>query len=366
MSQTWKITSPNSNGFLPNTIPQTLEDNNIFEILANDLPNLIANNKVRTDLINELSVIDINNFNITKDNVERYFQILCYFASAYVHKGEPTNLLPKEISIFLVKLSKLVERPPILSYASYCLTNWRLIDFTKPIFADNIDLIQKFSNIRDETWFIVIHTEIEYIASQIVDEINKCFDDVNYIGDNFGNSLDIIAAWLEKINNVLARMPEQCSPDVYFKEVRPYIFGFNNLIYEDCFNNEPQTFRGETGAQSSIIPMLLISMGIKHKESMLTKHLEDMRNYMPKEHREFLTGLENITENFDLRSMAINSGQTEKYNKCLEQLIIFRKKHLEYAVEYIHKKVENPAGTGGTPYIPWLSELIRETEEFYI
>ena len=56
----------------------------------------------------------------------------------------------------------------------------------------------------------------------------------------------------------------------------------------------------------------------------------------------------------------------EPYNACLEGLIAFRKQHLEYAVGYIEKKVTDPKGTGGTPYINWLSELVRETEEFYL
>ena len=84
------------------------------------------------------------------------------------------------------------------------------------------------------------------------------------------------------------RMPEGCSADVYFKKVRPYIFGFTNIIYEGCFDNAPQNYRGETGAQSSIVPTMLRAFGIEHKNSMLTQHLEDMLTYMPAPHREFI------------------------------------------------------------------------------
>ena len=38
----------------------------------------------------------------------------------------------------------------------------------------------------------------------------------------------------------------------------------------------------------------------------------------------------------------------------------------DYAVNYIEKKVDNPLGTGGTPYIPWLKQLIEETREFLL
>jgi site-specific DNA recombinase len=43
-------------------------------------------------------------------------------------------------------------------------------------------------------------------------------------------------------------------------------------------------FRGETGAQSSIMPLLVAFMKIPHCTSMLTTYLIDMRNYMPAEH----------------------------------------------------------------------------------
>ena len=61
------------------------------------------------------------------------------------------------------------------------------------------------------------------------------------------------------------RMPEKCDPFIYYNRVRPYIFGWKNnpatpqgVIYEevDEYNGKPQLFRGETGAQSSIVPAL--------------------------------------------------------------------------------------------------------------
>jgi indoleamine 2,3-dioxygenase len=30
-------------------------------------------------------------------------------------------------------------------------------------------------------------------------------------------------------------------------------------------------------------------------------------------------------------------------------------------LEYIRKRVEDPRGTGGTPYMEWLAQLIEET-----
>jgi hypothetical protein len=40
--------------------------------------------------------------------------------------------------------------------------------------------------------------------------------------------------------------------------------------------------------------------------------------------------------------------------------------HLGFADEYINKRVSDPRGTGGTPYMQWLAQLIRETREHMI
>jgi len=174
--------------------------------------------------------------------------------------------------------------------------------------------------------------------------------------------LNQIKTSLINMNKALNRMPEECSPEHYFLFVRPYIFSFENVVYEDCFHGKPQTFRGETGAQSSIIPAFLAALEIKHKDSMLTHHLQEMRDYMPKDHRIFLNNLENSSVH--LREVAKKDSKLKPlYNECLMQLIDFREKHFEYAINYIANKVENPKGTGGTPYVPWLKQLKEETKQ---
>jgi indoleamine 2,3-dioxygenase len=53
-----------------------------------------------------------------------------------------------------------------------------------------------------------------------------------------------------------------------------------------------QSFRGETGAQSSIIPALDAALGIAHAEDMLHRYLKEMRHYMPPKHRGFIETVE--------------------------------------------------------------------------
>ena len=78
---------------------------------------------------------------------------------------------------------------------------------------------------------------------------------------------------LEGILATMQRMPEHCDPYVYYHRVRPYIFGWHNnpalpggLVYEGvaAYAGTGQTFRGETGAQSTIVPCLDAILGVEH------------------------------------------------------------------------------------------------------
>jgi indoleamine 2,3-dioxygenase len=365
----WKI---KGNGFLPSADPIKrlyLPDASQIENLAFNLPKSVANHTVRHDLCNDLSQIkDINDFLdaiSTPEQAERAMMLFSYFASSFIHApGEPkVYVLPKEIAVPLTKLGQMVSRPPILSYASYCLYNWERIDPSKPIELENIKLLQNFTlsdGRRDENWFILIHVDIEAKAAFAVDAIQQMLTckEEEVIGEILTDLYNAMTGMYE----TLCRMEEECSTDVYFSKVRPYIFSYENIIFEGV-GAEPLTYRGETGAQSSCIPAIQTALGIKHKDSMLTVHLKDMRNYMPVTHRNWLSELE---QDRNFRMWAVKLNLKDEYNKCVERLFDFRNKHLEYAVNYIQKKVADPKGTGGTPYIKWLSDLVNETKEFYL
>jgi indoleamine 2,3-dioxygenase len=297
------------------------------------------------------------------------FLLFSYIASAYVHSPglPPTERLPKVVAVPLVKLGQRVKRPPILSYASYCLHNWRRLDPAGEIKLGNIALLQNFSipddGKSDEDWFILVHVDIEARANGALNSMRSASRAMDaHDPQAMQHLLTTTADSLHQMNQTMNRMPEGCSADVYFKKVRPYIFGFNNIIYEGCFNNEPQNYRGETGAQSSIVPTMLRALGIEHKNSMLIQHLDDMQNYMPAPHRDF------IRHQVSVRDFVLKHRKQlgDAYNRCLTELIAFRSRHFEYAVNYIEKKVDNPIATGGTPYIPWLRQLIDETKEFLL
>lgn len=374
----WKLLD---RGFLPTPDPLSGFSHDRFahiEMLGRELPQLVHDRRFREaaaqalrDGVDWSRLADRNGA-----EAERLFMLFSYIASAYVHSPglPPVDRLPTAIAGPLVRLGEICQRPPILAYASYCLHNWRRIDPAGPIALGNIELLQNFSvagdGKKDEDWFILVHVDIEARAGAVLTACRSLAgtmaggDDVRVDA-----VLQNLLMGLRAINKTMDRMPEGCSPEVYFRKVRPYIFGFNDLVYEGCFDNKPQTYRGETGAQSSIVPTLLMALGIRHKDSMLMEHLNDMRNYMPAAHRQFIAEQASVREHVlgQIRSGAEAAAPLkEMYNACLAEVIAFRSRHFEYAINYIQKKVANPLATGGTPYVPWLRQLIEESKEHYL
>ena len=142
-------------------------------------------------------------------------------------------------------------------------------------------------------------------------------------------------------------------PALYYKTFRPYIRFFEGVVYEGV-DTSPLNFRGETGAQSSVIPALVALLKVPHRPTLLTNHLADMRQFMPAEHRAIL---ERIAAIPSIRALADKA----LFNEALEALATFREVHLDFAHRYIAQWVDDPRGTGGTPYLKWLAQLIEET-----
>lgn len=112
--------------------------------------------------------------------------------------------------------------------------------------------------------------------------------------------------------------------------------------------------RAATGAQSSIMPTLVAFMKVPHQQSALTDHLDDMRRFMPDEHRAIIGEVEAMPS---IRPWA----DRDAFNEVLEAMATFREVHYSWAEEYINRRVADPRGTGGTPYMTWLKQLIDET-----
>ncbi len=356
-------------GFLPQEDPAILLPPGweFLDEFGKQIPELIKSDRL-TLAARLLPIPDhraLVSLNETEKN--RAMMIYGFGASAYVHSSKPSqNLLCKNLAKPLVWLSSYFGKSPILSYCSYSLNNWSRIDPSKDIEVDNLKLIQNFIDLYDENWFILIHVDIERKASLAIEaavDAISCAEKENC--HNLLLNLGAVSTSLAMMINTLKRMTERCSPDVYYKKVRPWIMYFENVVYESV-EDKPKTLRGETGAQSSIMPFLEAVLGLTHQESVLTQHLRTMRFYMPLKHQLLIETVERTSQ---VREFIIKSGSAElkeTYNYCLERMFEFRDIHLGYANSYIHQKTTDPKGTGGTIFMPWLEQMRNETRQMLL
>ena len=165
------------NTFFPKTPPlksfkTKSKSLNLLSNIASSLPKLLLTDKVQPtiDRLNKdaLSVNKLfTNKNIKEINLA--MSHLSFVAHAYIWGGiKPNSVLPEVISKPWVKVSNYIGRPPILSYASYCLDNWYKIDNNQPISLDNVALINNFLGGVDEDWFVTIHVCIEDAATDAI------------------------------------------------------------------------------------------------------------------------------------------------------------------------------------------------------
>jgi indoleamine 2,3-dioxygenase len=349
-------------GFLPESDPATSFTRRpefaALDELGRDLPSLLHDGSFRR-YAQQLDIPSWPDGATTEEylpEMRLYYVRLGFLASAYVNQvgQDRATVLPRNIAVPLDRMCKLLGRPPILSYDGYALFNWKRFDRSGPIALGNIDTIQDFVHLYDEHWFILVHVEIEAIAAGVLDAIERA-DAAQKTRDaaQVNRALLDIASSVWKQAAVLRRIPEKMDPALYYRTFRPYITFFEGVLYEDV-EPQPASYRGETGAQSSIMPTLIAFMKIPHKASGLTNHLADMRNYMPAAHRALIERVERMPSIRDL-------AEKDPYNDVLEAIAVFREVHFGWAQEYINRWVADPRGTGGTPYMHWLKQLIDET-----
>jgi len=338
-----------------------------IETIASDLPDLIADGYIR-EVLEDLPIYD---FSVVKRDdpriLERLHMLYTYFANAYIHMGgTPTHHLPATIAVPVVYLSEQVNRLPMLTYAGMVLNNWKRLNPAKGLTIDNLEVLQTFTDLYDEQWFFLVHISIEARAGQLLDALRRALGAVK--ADDTQTVLAClrdIRTGLVDVVKIFHRMPDHCDPDRYYQQIRQPLFGLQDVIFEGVpqFKNQPQTFMGGSGAQSTIIPAVLATLGVEHQHSHLTHYLTAIRSYMPQEHQDFVDSL--TTQ--DLRDYCkLHLHLQDAYNHCLQQMMTFRRAHFYYAKTYIFEKSTEAVGTGGTAFMDFLNVLIQETEAHFL
>jgi indoleamine 2,3-dioxygenase len=340
---------------------------------ASQLSALITSGEVRAHL-QAVPLPDIAAFLVDADDAQVRVAMVHYsfLVQAYVWgEAEAPAILPANLAIPIVMIADHLGLPPLLPYSGYVLDNWYRLDKSAGITLDNIAMYQNFLGGQDENWFVLVHVAIEAEAGRVLQLACELVDAASeQDGAKVERLLVAMNAVWDRVNAHFDRMPERCDPYIYFQRVRPYIHGWKNnpalpngLIYEGVtkFGGKPQSFRGQTGSQSSIVPAMDALFQVVHESDPLREFLDELHAYRPPQHRGFIDALR---ETSNLRDFAKTQSQSVKdaFNACVEQVARFRTRHLEYAASYINKQAASGAGndtdvgTGGTPFMKYLKK----------
>ena len=309
------------------------------------------------------------------------------------------SLIPSIIAIPLVQVSDMLGIQPTLTHSAVDLWNWKLTDPTQPFGLDNIDVINTLTGDDSEKWFYKVMIAIEGISGE-------CVMMTPIIQQHY-NRPEIVKGLLtvmnEKISEavvLIRRMGERCDPEFFFDRLRIYLGGSknDNLPRGVSFDLRPldqglKEYRliGGSAAQSTLIQVYDVLFGVKH-DGHGGKFLATMRSYMPRKHRDFLEKLEAIK--YPLSQYVKENKQTDPdletvYLGCLNNLMFFRKAHIELVHNYIIKMKNRPKpitpvtsvtdsdpvddsqnnknahgdkGSGGTDPIEFCTEIINDTK----
>jgi len=374
-------------------------------VKADGSPGLVATFKLGplidsgalSDLTSHMEDLKTKNGEVDLDAITALFRDYSFLASAYLLEpcweswskdhdagyGLGRPILPTCIASPLVKAADILDIPPFMSYAaSYALYNYSLV---KPNLGasvyENIRLVRAFEQglnpVSSEAGFILTHIHMVQETGPL---ITGAIDLLSTIEDKSKDPSIAIEAFqtllsaMQRIEAHMELMWTHSLPKDYIS-YRTFIFGItsqsmfpNGVIYQGTRYGDSKAlyFRGESGANDSIIPLLDHLLEIPMPNNPLTEILRDFRSYRPKPHRDFLAWVmsksaEVGVKDYCTHSPAADGARDENsmllptlYLKLLDHVRSFRWRHWLFAREYIIKRSSHPTATGGSPIVTWL------------
>jgi len=364
--------------------------------IAKDLPVLLSEKKLRLaiDALNTeypSAVITLEEGDSQQKNVA--ILVLLMLAQAYVWESfsQPANKIPAVLAKNLYAICQQDQRFPTLTYTDYILHNWQLKNINDPISLENIEPIYTFTGTDDEAWFIKVHVVIEAVCGKALSSARKIYSLAeqllvkNRYSPEFDQEkiflmlLNDISGSLQEATLVLDRMTEYCRPDYFWNILRLYLNGWEKVNVLDqigvSFDDVPtkdkvpvHKYRGASGAQSSIIPALDATLGIKHEIDGMFQTLLMFKHYMPIEHQIFI----GILSRSKVRQVIKLSESLElryAWEHAINQIKLFRQAHMKLISQYIYQaagqqgiNASEITGTGGTKIDDYLSARKKSTE----
>ncbi|KAI1412220.1 indoleamine 2,3-dioxygenase family protein [Hypoxylon sp. FL1857] len=376
-------------------------------------PGLLATGKLGDTVLQDLPDLT--------DQVEKYrdnlpmmnalYRDYSFLASAFLlepcHmrfiKGEPYGLgrsfLPAQLSRPIVRCAELAGFKPFMEYAgSYALFNYRLQNPDAGLEYSNLRLIRAFEHGLDptssEAGFVLVHVDMVKNSGPLVHGTMSCLralDNADGVSSQqqrkaFNEGMRSIVNAMQKVNGVMETMWMKSKPRSY-TSFRTFIFGITSqsmfpdgVVYEGVNDGKPLSFRGESGANDTMIPLMDNFLQVQMPDTPLTEILRDFRDYRPSNHRQFLVEVKKSSEELGAKDFALsvgierNSSLTDEdlelvkesrrlWLQALNQVRDFRWRHWCFAREYILKQTSHPTATGGSPIVTWLPNQLQAIME---
>jgi indoleamine 2,3-dioxygenase len=389
-------------GFLPKENPRSgLPETSGFNLCLNQvaimMPTLVKEKKFR-QCIDELNV-RFSGAIVTLEKADQRdkqaaIAMLTMMAQAYVWEDlkAPARSLPAVIAKSLYELCKNEQRYPTLTYADYILYNWRLLNPQDGFIPENICPLFTITGTTDEAWFIKIHVAIEAAAGVALDAVSKAYQLANtmlvkqtYICDankekELGHLLGQVRQSMRVATALLKRMAEACRPAYFWETLRLHLNGWEKIKSPDgketgirfegvatTDQTPSHSYRGASGAESSIIPALDAALGVKHELNGMFQTLLSFKTYMPVEHQIKISLLSRSQISEVVRQSKSKTLFTA-WEDAIHGVKCFRLGHMGLVAKYLHQeaekngiKREDIVGTGGTPIDTYLGERHQTT-----
>ncbi|KAJ6264356.1 hypothetical protein Dda_0501 [Drechslerella dactyloides] len=298
--------------------------------------------------------------------------------------GLGRSVLPESIAQPMAKVAELTGFKPFMEYAgSYALYNYKLLDEAKGMDYDNLALVRAFEygldNKSSEAGFVLVHVAMVKHSGELVTGVDKALQALRNPSQDpaertemFRSGLQETLESLKKVNKMMDEMWQKSKPEDY-ASFRVFIFGIHSqpmfpdgVIYKGVFK-EPQKFRGESGANDSMVPLVDNFLCVDMPENPLTNILKDFRNYRPGNHKQFLTWVESVSRGGEgypsVKEFALKDRNSAVlYLLLLDQIREFRGRHWNFTREYILKQGKrlHPKATGGSPIVEWLPNQLSQ------
>lgn len=375
-----------SHGFLPmrdplENLPSTFQD---LQDLIDELPKVVL---IPNEIEKRVQLIPCYKEYVNKIDdpflLQALFRAYTFVTSAYTLElsyqtfvktgkyGKARRVLPQHIAESLVIVSEKLNVYPWLDYHyAYSLGNYVKKDKNGTLDWKNLDMACKFIGSEDEIGFIMLHVYINELSPLLVESV------MGYSKTKDKKYLKQCGEVMEEINKRRREMWSASRPERY-NDFRIFIMGIKGnddlfgegLVYEGCFDNKPQQFRGQTGAQDSIIPMMDIFSGVVdyYPENKLTQYLLDLRTYRPQCVQKFFTELREDYQSYPVFKDLVQAKDIDGLFyllKIVDEIYLFRNGHWQFVQKYIMANTDYPVATGGTPITSWLINQIEAVLEF--